>query len=636
MRRRTFVAALPAAALAPAAVAGQRGTPAEPGVRGQGAPAAGQGGAPLAATAAAPPPPVWAAGADRFVRPDVGAGDRPVGASFASRTAVYGLGGAVGTAHPLATQAGIDILRRGGSAVDAAIAVNACLGLLEPTSCGIGGDAYAMIWNPATGKVEGLAGSGASPKGLSLETVRARARNGALPALGALSVSVPGAVDAWWTMHRRHGKLKWVELFEPAIHHAEAGAPVPDIVAYYIRRSMIAFRRPSNGAEEVENAIRTYGLADGRGPMAGQVFRNPHLARTYRAIASGGRDAFYRGDIAERIDRYFRRIGGWLRKEDLAAHASDWVEPRTCDYRGVTVHALGENTQGLATLQMLGILSHFDLKGAGFQSALSIHLQAEAKRLAYEDRARYYADPKFASVPVDWLISREYAAARAKLIRPDRLMTDVRPGQAPSRGDTTYFTVADAQGLMVSMIQSNFRGMGSGLVADGPEGGTLGFMFQDRGQLFALRDGHPNLYAPGKRPFQTIIPGFATRGGVPWMSFGVMGGDMQPQGQTQIIVNRTDYGLDVQSAGDSPRWHHEGSSQAMGEDAPDLGPTGLLRLESGVPAAARAGLAQRGWRLGDPEGGFGRYQAVEHRMDGNTRVYAAASEMRADGCAMAY
>jgi len=626
MRRRTFIAALPAAPLA-AAAAAQTGTSTSRDV-----PGPGQGGARQPAMAAtADLPPRWEAGQDRFIRPDVRGGDRPVGASFASRTAVYGLNGAAGSAHPLATQAGIDILRRGGSAVDAAIAINACLGLLEPTSCGIGGDGYAMIWDPKAGKVVGLAGSGASPRGLDLATVRARARNGALPALGALPVSVPGAVDAWWTMHQRYGKLPWAALFEPAIAHAEAGAPVPDIIAYYIRRSLIAFRRPGNGIEEVENALRTYGGADGKGPAAGGVFRNPDLARTYRLIARGGRDVFYRGEIADRIDRYFRRIGGWLRKEDLAAHRSEWIEPQRTRYRGVDVHALAANTQGVATLQMLNMLERFDLAGPGFLSAESIHLQAEAKRLAYEDRARYYADPNFARVPVEWLVSKDYAAQRAALIRRDRLMTSVRPGQAPSRGDTTYFTCADRDGMMVSFIQSNFRGMGSGLVADG-----LGFMFQDRGQLFSLQDGHPNIYAPGKRPFQTIIPGFATRDGRPWMSFGVMGGDMQPQGQTQIIVDRVDYGLDIQSAGDAPRWHHEGSSQSMGEDAPGLGPTGVLRLESGVPAATRARLAAIGWTLGTPDGGFGRYQCVEHQMDGAARVWAAASEMRADGLALAY
>lgn len=612
MDRRTLLAAVPAAALLPTVSLAQDGKP-------------------RAADGATASPPVWESGTDRFVRPDVRGGDRPVGASFASRTAAYGLSGAAGTAHPLATQAGIDILKRGGSAVDAAIAINACLGLLEPTANGIGGDVYAMIWDPKTKALAGLAGSGKSPRGLDLATVRSRAKGGTLPAYGAISVSVPGAVDGWWTMHQRYGKLPWKELFEPVIAHAEAGAPVPDIIAYYIRRSLTGFRQPGRGIEEVDNALRTYGINDGKGPAAGQVFRNPDLARTFRLIAEGGRDAFYEGEIARTIDAYFKRIGGWLRYEDLAAHKSEWIEPHRTAYRGTDVYALGANTQGIATLQMLNILEHFDLKGAGFQSALSIHLQAEAKRLAYEDRARYYADPHFARVPVEWLISKDYAAERARLIRPDRLLSPVHPGQAPSRGDTTYFSCADKDGMMVSMIQSNFRGMGSGLVADG-----LGFMFQDRGQLFSLQDGHPNIYAPGKRPFQTIIPGFAARGDVPWMSFGVMGGDMQPQGQAQIVINRVDYGLEIQAAGDSPRWHHEGSSETMGEDSPDLGANGLLRLENGVPEATRRRLADIGWTLGESDGGFGRYQCVEHRMDGDTRVYAAASEMRADGCALAY
>ncbi len=615
MRRRTLLTAVPAAALLPTLGYAQSGPPkaaAKPG-----------------STAGLPP--VWETGADRFVRPDVLGGDRPVGASFASRTAAYGLHGAAGTAHPLATQAGIDILKRGGSAVDAAIAINACLGLLEPTANGIGGDVYAMIWDPKTKKLAGLAGSGKSPRGLDLATVRSRAKGGTLPAYGAISVSVPGAVDGWWTMHQRYGKLPWKELFEPVIAHAEAGAPVPDMIAYYIRRALANFRQPGRGIEEIDNAMRTWGVNDGKGPNAGQVFRNPDLARTFRLIAEGGRDAFYSGEIARTIDAYFKRIGGWLRYEDLAAHKSEWIEPHKTAYRGTDVYALGANTQGIATLQMLNILENFDLKGAGFQSALSIHLQAEAKRLAYEDRARYYADPHFANVPVEWLVSKDYAAERAKLIRPDRLLSPVYPGQAPSRGDTTYFSCADKDGMMVSMIQSNFRGMGSGLVADG-----LGFMFQDRGQLFSLADGHPNIYAPGKRPFQTIIPGFAARGDVPWMSFGVMGGDMQPQGQAQIVISRVDYGLEIQAAGDSPRWHHEGSSETMGEDGEGLGLNGVLRLETGVPDATRRQLADIGWTLGESDGGFGRYQCVENRVDGDTRVYAAASEMRADGCALAY
>jgi gamma-glutamyltranspeptidase / glutathione hydrolase len=424
--------------------------------------------------------------------------------------------------------------------------------------------------------------------------------------------------------------LKWAELFEPAIRYCEQGAPVPQIIGWYIKRNLAVFVRPGSGVEETANAMHTY-APGGKAPNEYDVFRNPDLGRTYRMIAEGGRDAFYDGPIAKTIDAYFKRIGGWLSSEDLSAQHAEWVEPLVTKYRGVDVYAMGANTQGLATLQMLNILENFDLKSMGFQSAASIHAQAEAKRLAYEDRARYYADPHFAKIPVAWLNSKAYAAERAKLIRSEAILSPLYPGQAPSQGDTTYFTVADVNGMMVSQIQSNFRGMGSGLVADG-----LGFMFQDRGQLFALTDGHPNIYQPGKRPFQTIIPGFAARAGKPWMSFGVMGGDMQPQGQTQIIVDRVDYGLDIQAAGDSPRWHHEGSSQRMGEDAPGLGPKGILRLESGVPEATRRALIAIGWPMGTSDGGFGRYECIENRMSGSSRVYAAASEMRADGVALAY
>jgi gamma-glutamyltranspeptidase/glutathione hydrolase len=385
------------------------------------------------------------------------------------------------------------------------------------------------------------------------------------------------------------------------------------------------------GIEDVANARATF-APGGNTPGVGEIFRNPDLARTYRLIAEGGRDAFYEGEIARTIDAYFRRIGGWMTRADLAAHRSEWTEPFMTTYRGVGVHAIGANTQGIATLQILNMLENFDMKAAGFQSPLSIHLQAEAKRLAYEDRARYYADPDFSKIPTAWLVSKEYAAQRAKLIRPNRINDRVSPGRAPSHGDTTYFSVADDKGMMVSMIQSNFRGMGSGLVPDG-----LGFMLHDRGQLFTLEEGHPNVYRPGKRPFQTIIPGFATRNGAPWMSFGVMGGDMQPQGQTQIIVNRTDYGLDAQAAGDAPRWHHEGSSETMGEDDPSaVGPRGLLRLENGVPDKTAAALAAMGWKIGESDGGFGRYKCVEHRMSGNERVYGAASDPRDDGLALAY
>jgi len=617
MRRRSFVAALPLAAA---------GT-----LSGLHAEASGQEGASTSkADHETELPGFQAAGVERFVRPDVHAGDRPSGASFASRSAAMGCSGAAGTAHPLATLTAIETLKRGGSAVDAAVAANACLGFLEPTSCGLGGDCYVMVWDPKLNKVVGLAGSGRSPKSLSLETVRRRAVNSVIPKYGAVSVSTPGALDAWWTLHQRYGRLKWQEILEPAIHLCESGVPVPQIIGFYIKRNLAAFLRPDSGVEETANAMHTY-APGGHAPGEGDVFRNPDLARTYRTIAEGGRDAYYDGPIARTIDAYFKRIGGWLSASDLREQHAEWNEPLVTRYRGVDVYGMAANTQGLATLQILNILENFDLRGMGFQSSASIHAQVEAKRLAYEDRARYYADPQFAKIPVEWLNSKEYAAERAKLIRQERILTPVYPGQAPDHGDTTYFTVADGDGMMVSMIQSNFRGLGSGLVADG-----LGFMFQDRGELFSLLDGHPNIYQPGKRPFQTIIPGFATRDGKPWMSFGVMGGDMQPQGQSQIIINRVDYGLDIQAAGDSPRWHHEGSSQSMGEDLPGLGARGVLRLEAGVPEASRRALVELGWPMGASDGGFGRYECIEHRMSGADRFYSAASEMRADGVALAY
>jgi gamma-glutamyltranspeptidase / glutathione hydrolase len=612
MRRRTFIQALPLAAAASAIPAG-----------------AGQG-AQNGTLAAQELPQYQKPGEERFTRPDVHAGDRPSGASFASRSPALGLSGAAGTAHPVATQTAIEMLKRGGSAVDAAVAANAVLGFVEPTSSGLGGDCFAFVWDPKVGKLAGMASSGRSPKSLSLATVRAHAVDGHIPALGAIAVSTPGCLDGWWTLHQRYGKLKWAELFEPAIHYCETGDPTPQIIGFYIKRNMAIFLRPNSGVEETANAAATY-MPGGVAPNEYDVRHNPDLAHTYRMIAEGGRDVFYDGPIAQTIDAYFKRIGGWLSAEDLKEHHAEWVTPEVTNYRGVDVYAMPANTQGLATLQMLNILENFDLRGYGFQSTNSVHVQVEAKRLAFEDRARYYADPHFAKIPIEWLNSKEYAKQRAALIRLDRVNPHVYPGQAPGHGDTTYFSMADKDGMMVSMIQSNFRGMGSGLVAD-----HLGFMFQDRGQLFSLQDGHPNIYAPGKRPFQTIIPGFAAKDGVPWLAFGVMGGDMQPQGQTQIIVNRVDYGLDVQAAADSPRWYHDGSSQSMGEDAPGLGPEGKLHLESGVPAATRKALLELGWTMGPSIGAFGRYECIERRMQGADRVYAAGSEVRADAVALAY
>lgn len=590
MRRRTFLAALPAAAAAAAA------TPA------------------FASSRAENP---------NRNRPDVGPGDRIDGATWAGRSAAWGVHGAAATAHPLATLAAIDVLKAGGSAVDAAIAANAVLGYGEPIACGIGGDCFVLLWDPKTKKVVGLNGSGRSPRGLSLETVRQRATpKGTIPSHGAISVSVPGAVDAWWALHQRYGKLPWKDLLQPAIRYCEEGAPVIQNTAFYVEASNRNFSR-NTAIEEIENFKKVW-VADGRTPREGEIFKNPGLGRTYRLIAEGGGRAFYEGEIADTIERYFKRIGGWMTKADLAAHKTEWVEPRSVDYRGVDVWGLPPNSQGLATLQMLAMLNEFDVKGMGFQSAAAIHHGVEAKRLAFEDRARFYADPAFYKAPIDWLLSKEYARERAKLILPDRIQPKVAHGQAPSRGDTTYFTTADKDGMMVSIIQSNYRGMGSGLMPDG-----LGFMFQDRGELFSLTDGHPNLYAPGKRPFQTIIPGFATQGGQPLLSFGVMGGDMQPQGQTQIISNIVDFGLGLQEAGDSPRWHHDGGSEPTGED---LGQPGVLNLETGVPAKTQAELAKIGWVIKPAPGGYGGYQAIQ-RWPGR---YAAATEMRKDGVALAY
>ena len=610
MRRRTFLSTLPAGALAAGAVAAQA-SPQSP---------------PVAASAPD--------GVRAYPYQGVGMGDRIMGAPFAGRSTVWGARGAVATAHPTASVIGLDILRRGGSAIDAAIAVNAALGFLEPTGNGIGGDAFALLWEPAQGKVVGRNGSGASPRGLALEAARAKAgASGLLPRYGAVTVNVPGAVDAWWAAHQRYGKLPWAEVLAPVIALCERGEAMPQLIAWYLERNMAVFDRSTGIIEENDNRRRVF-APDGRTPRVGEVFANPDLARTYRLIAEGGRDAFYDGPIASAIEGYFRRIGGWMTRADLAAHRTEWVEPLMSTYRGVEVYQLGPNTQGLSTLQILNVCEQFDLRALGFQSAASIHVQAEAKRLAFEDRARWFADPAFSRTPVERLISKAYAAERAALIRTDRPMDRVLPGDAPTQGDTTYFSVADADGMMVSWIQSNYRGMGGGLVPDDGSGGTLGFMFQNRAEMFALTDGHPNVYAPGKRPFHTIIPGFAVRDGQPWMAFGVMGGGMQPQGQAQIVINMVDYDLDPQEAGDAPRWQHEGSSEPTGEPAEGAG---VLHLESGVPEATREQLRAMGWTLGPPNGGFGGYQNVVRQVNARgPATYGAASETRKDGLALAW
>ncbi len=560
---------------------------------------------------------------------DVGGGDRIIGAPFATRAPAVGVHGMAATAHPLATLVALDILKAGGSAVDAAIAANAALGLMEPVGNGVGGDLFAIVWDPETAQLYGLNASGRSPQGRSLEDLRARLGDaGGIPAVGTLPVTVPGAVDGWFELHGRFGRLPMAEVLAPATRYAREGFPMTQLIAYYWERNMAIFeRRFEDGPwlEEFDNARATY-LIDGAAPAEGQLFRNPDLANTYDMLAQGGRDAFYRGPLAQTMADYFARIGGDLTMADFAAHDSEWVEPVSVNYRGYDVYELPPNTQGVAALQMLQILEGFDLASMG-PGADALHLMVEAKRLAFEDVARYYADPAFADIPLEWLISDEYAAQRRALISMDRAMTDVQPGEAALQdGDTTYLTVADENGMMVSLIQSNYRGMGSGLVADG-----LGFMFQDRGQLFSLEDGHANVYAPGKRPFHTIIPAFVMRDGAPLMSFGLMGGDMQPQGHVQVLVNIIDFGMNLQEAGDAARFRHAGSSTATGGVATGVGE---VELESGYGEDVRAVMEERGHVPVDGNGGFGGYQAIWR--DPDTGVYFGASEMRKDGMAAGY
>jgi len=544
--------------------------------------------------------------------------DRVTGRAFATRSEVIARQGMVCTSQPLATQVGLDVLKQGGSAVDAAIAANAALALMEPTGCGLGGDLFAIVWDAKAKRLHGLNASGRSPLGLSREALLAElAKLGVktIPPRGLLPVSVPGAVDGWFELHRKFGRLPMPRLLAPTILYANEGFPVSELIAYYWDRSVPVF------SKEPGAFLATF-APGGRAPGKGEIFRNPDLARTLAAIADGGRDAFYRGEIATRIDAFFAANGGWLRKADLERHTSTWVDPVSVNYRGYDVHELPPNGQGIAALQMLNILEGFDLKAMGFNSPDALHVMIEAKKLAFEDRAKFYADPEFSKIPLRGLLSKEYAAQRRGLIRMDRAARTYDAGNpALQEGDTIYLTTADSDGNMVSLIQSNYRGMGSGVVVPG-----TGFGFQNRGEMFTLEAGHANDYAPGKRPFHTIIPAFVTKDGEPWLSFGVMGGAMQPQGHVQIIVNMVDFGMNVQEAGDAARWQHEGSTDY---DAPRMTNGGFVNLEQGVPWETKAELRRRGHDLRTDLGGYGGYQAI--RWDSRHRVYLGASESRKDG-----
>jgi gamma-glutamyltranspeptidase/glutathione hydrolase len=544
--------------------------------------------------------------------------DRVTGAPHATRSEVIAPHGMAATAQPLVTQIAIDILKAGGNAIDAAIAANAALGVMEPTGCGIGGDLFAIIWDAKSKKLYGLNASGRSPASLTLAYFREMGLE-SVPPYGPIPVTVPGTVDGWFEMHKRFGKLPMSDILSPAIRYAEDGFPVSEVIAYYWALN-VPSRQQWPGFKDVF-------MPNGRAPKKGEIFKNPRLANTYRKLAKNGRDAFYKGDIARTIGDFMKKHGGFLTYEDMAAHKSEWVDPASARYRGYDVWELPPNGQGIAALQILNILEQYDIASMGFGSTEYVHTFIEAKKLAFEDRAHFYADPAFVDMPVAGLVSKPYAVARAKLIDPLRAGRSYDPGNpALKEGDTTYLTVADRDGNMVSLIQSNYRGMGCGLSPDG-----LGFVLQDRGELFDLTEGRANTFEPGKRPFHTIIPAFVTKDGKPFMSFGVMGGAMQPQGHAQIIVNMIDFGMNLQAAGDAPRIRHSGSSQPTGERMTD---GGTVYLESGFPFDTVRALRQMGHRVAFGDGGFGGYQAI--MFDSTHKVYYGASESRKDGIASGY
>ena len=542
--------------------------------------------------------------------------DRITGEPFSTRSEVIAENGMVATSHPLATQIGIDILKKGGNAVDAAIAANAAIGLMEPTGNGIGGDLFAIIWIENNKKLYGLNASGRSPKNLKLEYFK---NNGfsKIPAYGPLPVSVPGCVDGWFEMHEKFGSLNMKQILKPAINYAENGFPVSELVSYYLGISAKNFGKYPNFNE-------TY-LINGFSPKKGQIFKNKDLAKTLKIISDKGRSGFYEGKIAKIMSDFIIDQGGFLSYEDLKNHKSDWIEPVSTNYRGYDVWELPPNGQGIAALQMLNLLEKFDIKSMGFGSAEYIHHFVEAKKIAFADRAKYYADMDFNDIPVDYLISKEYADKRRDEIKPTRAARSVKAGEIEN-GDTIYLTVADKDGNMVSLIQSNYRGMGSGMVPPG-----LGFMLQDRGELFSLDEDHYNVYEPEKRPFHTIIPAFITKDNKPYISFGLMGGAMQPQGHAQIVINLIDFGMNLQEAGDAPRIRHVSNQQPTGGEMFD---GGELSLESGFDYKEIRKLMKFGHKVIFSLGSFGGYQAIMY--DDELGVYFGASESRKDGSAMGY
>ena len=544
--------------------------------------------------------------------------DRITGEPFATRSEVLGQNGMVATSHPLATQIGLDILKKGGNAVDAAIAANAALGLMEPTGCGIGGDLFAIVWDGKSKKLYGLNASGRSPKTLTLDYFTKKGLK-YIPSHGPLPVSVPGAVDGWFELHQKFGSIPMSQILSPSIQYAKNGFPLTELISWYMNRSVPFYE--SKGFPNIDDTYRKQN--GGNLPKEGEVYKNHYLANTYQKLAEGGRDVFYKGDIARIISKFIKDQGGFLSTKDLAEHKSEWVEPVSINYRGYDVWELPPNGQGIAALQMLKILEGYDFSQIKFGSTKHIHLFTEAKKLAFEDRAKYYADMDFSKVPIEYLISDDYADKRRKLIGEK---SGIYSAGKISTGETIYLTVADSEGTMISLIQSNYRGMGSGMVPP-----KLGFMLQDRGELFSLKKGQANSFEPGKRPFHTIIPAFITKDEKPYVSFGVMGGDFQPMGHTQIVMNLIDFGMNLQEAGDAPRWDHTGGANPMGKTTEN---TGIIRLESGIPYLTLRGLMNKGHKIGTARGVYGGYQAI--LWDNKNKVYHGASESRKDGQASGY
>jgi gamma-glutamyltranspeptidase/glutathione hydrolase len=549
--------------------------------------------------------------------------DRPLTpAGKAGRSVTIAPNGMVATSHPLAAQVGLEVLKKGGNAVDAAIATSAAMGLMEPTSCGIGGDLYAIVWDAKSQKVHGLNASGRAPGKATCQYFKEKGLKD-IPTNGPLSWSVPGCVDGWEELRGKFGTMSMRELLAPSIEYAENGVPVPEVIAGYWR-----------GVEKMRDPgmRETFLISDVTGkvhaPRAGELFKNPHLANSYRLIAVSGRDAYYKGEIAEKLVALSDKVGGLFTMKDFADHKSEWVEPVKTSYRGHEVWEIPPPGQGIAALQMLNLLEPHDLKKMGANSPDYWHLLTEAKKIAFADRAKFYTDPVFAKVPVNELISKEYAKTRAKLFNPSKALQDIPAGD-PKLGasDTIYLCVVDKDRNCVSLIQSNYGGFGSGLAAPG-----TGFGIQNRGCLFCLDEKHANKLEPGKRPFHTIIPAIVTKDGKPWLTFGVMGGDMQPQGHVQVLVNMIDFGMNVQQAGEAPRIEHVGHATPTGKADDPNG--GTIRAEPGISEDVVKELTARGHIVERVRVNGGGFQGI--LIDPKTGLLHGGSEARKDGAAVGY